>query len=737
MEVDVKIVGATDKVREVLRTSYDLRWDSSRKGYVGKVPLEGHTLKNLLSFAERFNMIPYVNGTKISEPSSYESDDYIESSEYSEDALGVIGTEELPDTKKPGYKEVIVGPDDDYDFEKYQKYFDDTLFKIPRQEQKQLVPLIVKSLKEGYQNIIVECPTGSGKSALSMILPKIYDGNAYITTHLKGLQAQYMNEMPFMRSVMGRANFPCELGVKPGTVNLKIATDALERHKAGLPALEECNADLAPCACVKEFVCPYKNPKHKDGGMDFGVDSETLCGYYSALTEAQNANYFIANNAYAMAIGQSPSMLPQRDFLIIDEAHNLSGSMASFYSLDLSIRSLERLVGVPSIEEILSISVKKKQESLQKKRDRLLAPWRPSGNSFGFPKIPSIKVETSEVIREKGAVVWEVYLKNLLGMVTKKLDSEQYKNQNLKYAHYMKPKLEGVISGLSQDWKNMVWQISDDVQYVSFKCLDIKKYSETLLLRAGKKRIFMSATISEPSLFCDELGLNKDTTIFIRVDYSSFPLANRPVFTNIKGGRLTRDGRTDDDWLETAQAIVKICSTYDGKKGLILPFTDSIEKTVFNEIERIAPSIARRILRHTKDPHGREATIERFKDTKDDSILMSTYANQGFDGRLVDFCIVIKVPFPALGDVRTAKKTKDNPQWYKMETAVELSQMCGRIVRGKTDIGHTYIIDPTFEFHYKKGLGGVPLKDFMPSHLNESIEVHKGTSVVTTQTALL
>ena len=64
----------------------------------------------------------------------------------------------------------------------------------------------------------------------------------------------------------------------------------------------------------------------------------------------------------------------------------------------------------------------------------------------------------------------------------------------------------------------------------------------------------------------------------------------------------------------------------------------------------------------------------------------------------MDFCIVVKIPFPALGDVRTAKKMKANPDWYKMQTAIELTQMLGRVVRSNTDVGHYYIIDPSFWF---------------------------------------
>ena len=132
-------------------------------------------------------------------------------------------------------------------------------------------------------------------------------------------------------------------------------------------------------------------------------------------------------------------------------------------------------------------------------------------------------------------------------------------------------------------------------------------------------------------------------------------------------------------------------------------------------------------MRHGKDAKERKAVFEDFNVSHNNKVLMSTYANQGYDGKSVDFCIVVKIPFPALGDVRTAKKMKANPDWYKMQTAIELTQMLGRVVRSNTDVGHYYIIDPSFWFHYTKGMDNTPLRKFMPPYVNKSIEVYRKT----------
>ena len=81
---------------------------------------------------------------------------------------------------------------------------------------------------------------------------------------------------------------------------------------------------------------------------------------------------------------------------------------------------------------------------------------------------------------------------------------------------------------------------------------------------------------------------------------------------------------------------------------------------------------------------------------------MSTYLNQGFDGKEAAYCIVVKLPYLSLGDVRTAKKMKATPAWYSQQTGIALAQMCGRAVRSRTDKANTYIIDPSFCFNIAK-----------------------------------
>ena len=143
---------------------------------------------------------------------------------------------------------------------------------------------------------------------------------------------------------MGRANYDCMLDVEAGLDDLKLANEALENISATPSG--SCSAALAPCKFTKGFKCSKMNPISPLGEWDFGIPPENLCGYFSALTKAQNSMYFVGNTAYLMAMNRSGRILKKRPFLIVDEAHQLANNMMSFYSLNISQRVLERLYEV-------------------------------------------------------------------------------------------------------------------------------------------------------------------------------------------------------------------------------------------------------------------------------------------------------------------------------------------------------------------------------------------------------
>lgn len=216
------------------------------------------TVRRLRDYCQEFKLTLKINGTQAntSYMASADEDDFDSflvdlSTDESQEMLGKIGgMPPLPGAseKGPGFRSVSINKNDEPRWD-VKPWFEGTRFQDPRSEQRQVIPIVMDALNMGYENVIIECPTGSGKSALSMMIPKMVDADAYVATYLKGLQAQYMREMPFMRSVMGRGNYDCNLKISPGVRNIAQANDALENHRAGNenPNDKSPKAHLAPC----------------------------------------------------------------------------------------------------------------------------------------------------------------------------------------------------------------------------------------------------------------------------------------------------------------------------------------------------------------------------------------------------------------------------------------------------------------------------------------------------------
>lgn len=107
---------------------------------------------------------------------------------------------------------------------------------------------------------------------------------------------------------------------------------------------------------------------------------------------------------------------------------------------------------------------------------------------------------------------------------------------------------------------------------------------------------------------------------------------------------------------------------------------------------------------------GREESIQAWKDL-DDCVLMSVACEEGLDlpGDRYPLNIIAKVPFlPYKSDEWTdRRKARDNKlpaekRWENVSVALNIQQAAGRCTRGPGDFSETYILDSSFEWHYRK-----------------------------------
>ncbi len=167
-----------------------------------------------------------------------------------------------------------------------------------RAGQREALDAARDAFAEGKRFVVVEAPTGAGKSAIAVALAREASA-AYILTAQKILQDQYTRDFPDLALMKGRANYRC--------------------------LVADTHAAAAPCLVGQRFPacedCPYFVAK--DAAM-------------AASGVAMNYAYFLAELNYAGGFGD-------RSLLVLDEAHNAEAALMGFVQVTLGEGTLARV----------------------------------------------------------------------------------------------------------------------------------------------------------------------------------------------------------------------------------------------------------------------------------------------------------------------------------------------------------------------------------------------------------
>jgi ATP-dependent DNA helicase DinG len=145
--------------------------------------------------------------------------------------------------------------------------------------------------------VVIEAPTGAGKSAIAVALAREV-GSSYILTAQKVLQQQYNRDFPDLALMKGRSNYPC--------------------------LVAPTHAAAAPCLTGRRF------PACDD------------CPYFVAKDVAMAASAVTLNYAYYLAELNYAGGFRDRDLLVLDEAHNAESALMGFVQVTLSEAWLAR-----------------------------------------------------------------------------------------------------------------------------------------------------------------------------------------------------------------------------------------------------------------------------------------------------------------------------------------------------------------------------------------------------------
>lgn len=511
----------------------------------------------------------------------------------------------------------------------------------------------------GKKFVIIEAPTGSGKSCIGLTLAGFHNWSYYITIQ-KILQTQIINDYARvdMVELKGRNAYPCTFYDIHGEKLIKlraIKQSTVERAKVNVPDCADgyCKKYLNKGRCSQCFPPRDASPDELEYfRMRYGVEAST-CPYFEQVEKAMNAKKVLMNFSSFLYQTQYTPRFGERDLLIIDEAHQCEPQLMDFVSLQFSDAKLrDRGLKLPKYEVAEEYAI-----------------W------FAENKIDNEIAWMIKIARERQDT---------------KAEEEAVKLIH-KYRRFMR-----CIADSNQEWtceyNHYTNTAGPSYATVLFKPIFVSQFANELLFDKGERVLMMSATILDANVVAKSLNINKDDIAFFRMG-NYFPVENRPIY--IQGAAKMTGGKQNmSTWSKPlVKKVDEILGKYPNDKGIIHTHNFAIAELLLDRCKNFKRFTFQRNFKNKEEMLANHAA-------KDGSVIVAPAMHEGLDlrGELSRFQIIAKVPYPNFfDDKQLARRVEIDRKYLTWLVALKLVQSYGRSVRSDVDWAHTYIIDSAID----------------------------------------
>lgn len=611
---------------------------------------------------------------------------------------------------------------------------------------------VIKHYREGRENVVVQAPTGFGKTFLAFYVSEVtrcvntfveenkpnfefgiekppykYDNDncaSYLLTPNKFLQEQYENDVKDfgfdnIKMMKGQSNYICNKFAKP----------IPER-----PCLSESLTKLS-FNDVVDFQC-----------SNHCTFLKVRLNCIESKTSVLNYNYWLTsmNNVYPM-VGDNAPFKP-RHLTVFDEAHSLGKIVQDTFSVDFNINKMVNrvLATLPSLQFMFFDEAPKWTPwtflDLMNAQIYLINEYN-KYKDIQASDFESVYVKIGELITEYNKIGLELlsYFKKVVNRISDRhidfsaSDVMKFANDDEKYylnmvndfmsnkqeledyyeiiQHLGKPSI--VINVGEIDFKSKpISEFGEPSKFtISFQCANESGLVKRNVLNFTNHSLFMSATFGVIDEWCTQVGIENYGKIDIPqiFNYDKSPIYKVQPMLSLSWKNKKQNLPT------MVSNIMKIIDAHKGERGVIHCGTFEI----MNAIKAMGNP---RVLTHTNSAE-KEEIINLLK-RSNDSIVCSPSLIEGVDLKddLARFMIFAKVPYLSLKDELVQRKMKYYPNWYNWITNTQIEQGLGRGVRNMNDYCVSYFMDEGFENFYGRYLPSPYVRERMKDkHIDEIV----------------
>ena len=566
-----------------------------------------------------------------------------------------------------------------------------------------IVNIIFNILNHQNHNYVVEAPTGSGKSLINIIsagvLADYFDMSSYILVSDLSLWEQY-SDFLLKHKKTGIAMLKGQIGNYKCLMNGEDIT-------------------LADCKLSGLSWTAMYNPNIV---KKYRYDCARLCKYIKERKKAIKSKVclmtyqlFIQTFKMITPDDNNPYQFKYRDVLFCDECHNIPNIVETRVHAHIKEKDLETILSIYDyvVDSKMNLFREELEDDLSDEyikthsRNDLIKEfndiWKIISNPETRKDEDFSEMSKYQVMLQSLVPVCDEIRNRIMQMKQNKeaIDKKTLKifgitnwfwDYALEFQEYY-----GLINACGKEYqlKEIAQNTSKDEGAVCiFRCLKEDYLVYKYLLNKADWKVMLSATVGGKESFDDNMGFkytNDKESMMERIP-STFDFEESPVWFLNKFKMSLKE--RDISFLHLKNIIYSICSTkFQNQRGLIQTGSYAFAKKLYDE----APiDIKQRMLVYNG---SREKTsMIKIHQMSKNTILVGPTLNEGIDlpGDECRFIIIMKVPYPNLGDRYVKEKIKYFPLWYNSSTSNQIIQGIGRGIRYDGDWCVTYIFDGCF-----------------------------------------
>ncbi len=634
-----------------------------------------------------------------------------------------------------------------------------------RPQQIEMLRAVTHALSESH-HLLVEAGTGTGKSMAYLVPAALWalknGQRVVVSTNTINLQDQLINkDIPDLRAAMGinlsaavmkgRANYLCprrlenfrrrgpdnadEMRVLGKVLVWLQATTTGDRNELNLNGATE--RDIWQRLSADDEGCTTENCLKRGG----------ICPFHRARQSALSAHILVVNHALLLAdVATDNRVLPEYNYLIIDEAHHLEEATTNALSFRITQPAVDRAMrelGGPTsgalgkLTEILQGSVlpseyaainryiqlitddafhfQSTSQAFFRSIDEFLAEQR-EGNDIGMYAhqeriLPATRTQPAWADVEAAWEECENSLRPMVENLGKLLqgmgdvainlpeeDDDIISNLRTLYLRLteIKDNLDGLVFEPRADI--IYWfEIQPNSRQLSLNAapLNIGPLMQKYLWNEKASVILTSATLTAAGEFTYLKGrLNADEADVLSVG-SPFDFESSVLLFIANDIPEPSDRSGHQRAIE--QGILKLCQATGGRALVLFTSYDQLKRTSHS----INPLLSRSGIRIYEQGEGASANtlLESFR-ADDHAVLFGTKAFwEGVDvpGEALSILVIVKLPFDVPTDpiVAARSETFDDPfsEYSLPEAILRFRQGFGRLIRTQSDRGVVAIFD--------------------------------------------